>query len=169
MCSSFKADKELCRETAIYLPDAFQIEFNYNQTLKNKIKKAKFAHIDKGIKDDLFLPGGRGKKIKITKLFNFSPENDDYLNLAKPATKIMEAGYRPANIFELCDIAISNPFLQLYFPIVALGSMREEGNFIIFPALDSCTHSIKRQLTSFLFWTEGNVVWPKYCRFLAVA
>lgn len=162
-----KGDWQEFEETA-QIFENFLAEFNYNQSLKTKIKKARFAYVDKEIKNLNFYPDKKGKAIEKAKLFSFFSQNDDYLNIIKPASKIIESGYRPGNIFELCDIAISNPWLQLYYPIVALNSMWQCGNFINFPALDSCTHSTKRQLTVFRFWTEGNMIWPKCCRFLGV-
>jgi len=162
-----KRDWQEFEETA-QIFEIFLTEFNYNQSLKTKIKKAKFSYVDKEIKNSIFYPKKEGKTTTEVKLFNFFSQNDDYLNIIKPASKIIEAGYTPGDIFELCDIAISNPWLQLYYPIVALNSMWQCGNFINFPALDSCTHSTKRQLTVFRFWTEGNILWPKYCRFLGV-
>lgn len=147
---------------------SFEAEFNYNQSLKTKIKKAGFGYIDSELRGVEFCRREKGKKIKQTKLFNFFFEAGDYLLLTNPATKMILEGYKPANIFELCDVAAVNPWFSLYFPVVALDSMWLSGSYINFPAVDSCTYSFKKQLTAFRFWTEGNVVWPKYCRFLAI-
>ena len=163
--SKTSLSSSLTLQELTFWSDRAEIEFDYQESLSQKIEQGGFHHVDPEIQNRAFSSEDQGKKKKTIKLFHTLYGEGDYIPLFHPVTRIREEGYRAMNILELCDLASQYPYLQLCFPLVALNSMWTAEDFIYSPTLDNCTHSYKRQLALFRFRIEGEVIWPKYCRF----
>ena len=133
---------------------------DYTKTLEETCACGGYDLVNSGIKAEDFPipPEMVGKKIEVSaRLFNFN-----CVVGSKNAIFAMNAaGYPPANIMELLALGILFPELQLYFPIIALGSIVKDSNGDCYvPCLIVNGHRIR------LFKFDGS--WGHICRFLGV-
>jgi hypothetical protein len=139
-----------------------EIDFTvyYSRTLEQMIYVGHYDSID--VREEYFpVPTElAGKKISVSaKLFHFDRE----ISNEETVLEINNAGYRPANIFELLALGSTDPGLQRQFPVVAIAStwgLGDGGHYV--PCLDVSDSA--RLLR--MFWLDRD--WPSNIRFLAV-
>ena len=151
------------------LGDAFQVEINYDMPLKQRIKWARFHHVDSELDRDVSsLVPNEGRQTKIARFFHLTNFPEEYIPVQYPIHLMNTHGYNAGGLQELCVLATIFPYISLYFPVMGMNSFWVEGPLLHVPALDSCIYSWKRQLTVFRASMEGDIFWPKHCRFLGV-
>lgn len=139
----------------------YVITVNYKQTVEWAVKLGKYQSVDANITSEHF-PSKESGKIQVVTVYLTG--FDHFVKSEEVISEMDRLALRPATLKELLALGISRPDLQVYNPIVALGSLWPEfdGTSKVV-CLDSL--GLSRSLDLFRFF-GGD--WREESRFLAL-
>ncbi len=154
------SDARLAKRVAKIIVDkVFIVVVDYGQTLEEMIRAGRYDFVDSDIKAEHFPIRGEGKvqrSLVLVDLGYWPIGISDVLDECK------RRGLRPAGIEDLLAFGATFPEAQCKFIIMALGSIRRQGNYHFIPCLSG--HKGWRELSSNM---HGHG-WRGRCRFLAI-
>ncbi len=139
-------------------PLVLKVVVDYSMTLAEMIASGRYDWKNDDITTERFPVKGKGKVETTVELIHLNR----VIATDEVKKEIDKMGMRPATMEELLAFGATFPEVQRRFPIIALGSVSQLGDFRDVPFLD--VDDSERGLS--LDWSDDE--WGERCRFLAV-
>jgi hypothetical protein len=146
----------LAMKTGGTVRDSLRIVVDYSKSLAEMVKAGKYNWVNIDITADHFPVKGSGKTDLIAEILGYG----DYVSSEEIIKDMDRRGFRPATIAELLAFDEAYPDKQREFPIVALGSVWQNPNDLVF-VVYLLEQNSRRSLA---LWCG---LWYDYHRFLA--